>query len=129
MNGALPDKQAGGEVGVAVTDPRDGGTANVIYILYLVSLVVGVTGIIGVVMAYLNRSGAPDWVQSHYRWQIRTFWIALLYSLIGAITSAVVIGIFILLFAAIWFIVRTVKGMQLLSRGEPVLDVESWLFG
>lgn len=129
MNDRLPDRDARGGMGADLTDPRDGGTANVIYILYLVSLVVGVTGIIGVVMAYLNRSGAPDWVQSHYRWQIRTFWIALLYSLIGAITSAVVIGIFILLFAAIWFIVRTVKGMQLLSRGEPVPDVESWLFG
>lgn len=110
-------------------NPRQGSTANVIYILYLVSLVVGITGLIGVVMAYVNRTGAPDWVQSHYRWQIRTFWMALLYSAFGLLLSQILIGYLVILFTVIWLIVRVVKGMQALGRGEPLSDVESWLFG
>ena len=66
-------------------DPAEGDTANIVYILYLVSLVVGITGIVGVIMAYVNRADAPEWVQTHYRFQIRTFWIGLLYGLIGVV--------------------------------------------
>ena len=110
-------------------DPSAASTANIVYILYLVGLVVGITGLVGVVMAYMNRSGAPEWVQTHYRWQIRTFWIGLLFSVVGGILAMVVIGLFILLFTLIWFIVRTVKGMQLLGKQEPVPNVDSWLFG
>ncbi|MXZ09042.1 MAG: hypothetical protein F4Y79_06295, partial [Gemmatimonadetes bacterium] len=50
------------------------GTAKIVYILYLAELVVGITGLIGVIMAYVNRSDAPEWLASHYRFQIRTFW-------------------------------------------------------
>lgn len=113
----------------ASNDPRDGNTANIIYILYLVGLVVGITSVVGVVMAYLNRVEAAEWVRTHYRWQIRTFWIGLLYSLMGLALATVVIGFFILLFTAVWFIVRVVKGMQRLGQGEPVPNVESWMFG
>lgn len=53
--------------------------AKIIYILYLVGLVFGVTGIVGVVMAYISKDDAPDWVKTHYQFQIRTFWIGALY--------------------------------------------------
>ncbi|HIF9240904.1 TPA: DUF4870 family protein [Photobacterium damselae] len=47
--------------------------AKIIYILYLVGLVIGVTGIVGVIMAYVNKGDAPQWLQDHFRFQIRTF--------------------------------------------------------
>ena len=50
-------------------------TAKLVYILYLVGLVFGITGIIGVIVAYVNKGDAPEWMQSHYRFQIRTFWM------------------------------------------------------
>src|SRR4051794_34155120 len=59
-------------------NPAEGDTAKLIYILYLASLIVGVTAIVGLIMAYVNRGGAPEWVETHYRLQIRTFWIGLL---------------------------------------------------
>ena len=74
------------------------GTAQIVYILYLVGLVFGVTGIVGVVMAYINKSEAPEWLQAHYQFQIRTFWIGALYMLIGIITAVVFIGYLILIF-------------------------------
>ncbi|HEY6104626.1 MAG TPA: hypothetical protein VIV59_01495, partial [Anaeromyxobacteraceae bacterium] len=52
--------------------------AKVVYVLYLVSLVTGVTALVGVVMAYVYQGDAPDWLKTHYRFQIRTFWLGLL---------------------------------------------------
>lgn len=102
--------------------------AQIIYILYLVSLVVGVTSIVGVIMAYVYRGEAPDWLRSHYRFQIRTFWIGLLYVVLGMLLSVVLIGFLLLLFWLIWLILRCVKGMQQLERREPITDIETWLW-
>ncbi|MEM9738255.1 MAG: DUF4870 domain-containing protein [Pseudomonadota bacterium] len=109
-------------------DPNTQGNANLIYILYLVSIVVGVTGLVGVIMAYIGKDGANPTLTSHYNNQINIFWKGLLYSLIGIILTFVVIGIFVLLAAIIWYIVRCVKGMQALSRGEPIANPGSWGF-
>jgi uncharacterized membrane protein len=102
--------------------------AQIIYILYLVSLVVGVTSIVGVIMAYVYRGEAPEWLRSHYRFQIRTFWIGLLYVVLGMLLSVVLIGFLLLLFWLIWLILRCVKGMQQLERREPIADIETWLW-
>jgi uncharacterized membrane protein len=109
-------------------DPGEAESANFIYILYLVSLIVGVTSIVGVIMAYVNRGDAPEWIQTHHRFQIRTFWIALLYASIGLITVILVIGIFVWVFTFIWWIVRCVKGMQRISRGLPYENAATWLW-
>jgi uncharacterized membrane protein len=102
--------------------------AKIVYILYLVSIAVGVTGLIGVIMAYVYRQDAPDWLQSHYRFQIRTFWIGLLYVLVGVLLTAVLIGFLVLLFWVIWLILRCVKGMQQLDNNQPVSGELSWLW-
>jgi uncharacterized membrane protein len=109
-------------------NPAEGSNANLIYILYLASFIAGVTSLIGVIMAYVYKDQAPAWVQSHYRYQIRTFWIGALYGLIGAASFVIVIGGFILLFTVIWYIVRCVKGMQRVSAGQPVENVTTWLW-
>lgn len=107
---------------------QEGGTARIIYILYLVSLVVGITSLIGVVMAYVYRADAAPWLLEHYRWQIRTFWIGLLYTFIGSLLTSIGVGYLILLAAVVWFIVRCVKGLQRLARRAPPLNVATWLF-
>ncbi|HEX3883246.1 MAG TPA: hypothetical protein VHW66_11345 [Stellaceae bacterium] len=109
-------------------NPTEGETANIVYILYLVGIVVGITGIVGLVMAYVNKPDAPEWVQAHYRYQIRTFWIGLLYGVIGLVLAVVLIGFFVWLFALVWLIVRCVKGMQAITRGEPPQSVTTWLW-
>lgn len=106
----------------------ESGNAKIVYILYLVGLVVGITSIIGVVMAYIYKGDAPNWLKDHYRWQIRTFWIGLLYSAIGLITSLILVGYLILLFVLVWYIVRCIKGLQCLDKRQPLPDSGSWLF-
>lgn len=103
-------------------------TAKIVYILYLTSIVLGITGIVGVVMAYINQSDAPEWLKSHYQFQIRTFWIGALYLVIGIILSFVVIGYLVLLFWLIWLIIRCVKGMSVLDKKEAHPNPTGWMF-
>ena len=109
-------------------DKSKSSNVKLIYILYLVSIVVGITSIIGVIMAYINKDGVPDWLKSHYQFQIRTFWIGLLYGLIGMVLLTVVVGILVLLFVLVWYIVRCVKGMNALDEGQAIANPKSWLF-
>lgn len=109
-------------------NPGERGNANLIYILYLAGIVTGVTAIIGVVMAYMAKSETTEQLRTHYNNQINIFWKGLLYSLVGSLLTIVVIGFLVLLFALVWYIVRTVKGMQALSRGEPIVNPGSWGF-
>jgi len=121
-----PDGPRALRIGSVRYDPREADTALAIYILYLASLFTGVTGLIGVIMAYINRSGAPEWVQTHYRFQIRTFWIGCLYGLISLVTAIVLVGFVFALFAYVWWIVRCAKGLKFQGRGEPYPAPASW---
>jgi uncharacterized membrane protein len=109
--------------------PADGGsTAKIVYILYLVSLAVGVTSIVGLVMAYVNQGQAPAWMETHYRFQIRTFWILLLYSLVALLLTFVIIGVVLWPLILIWFIVRCVKGLMAIERRQAYPSPASWLW-
>ncbi len=99
---------------------------QLIYVLYLAAFVVGLSALVGVVIAYMNRGKAGGYVESHYTWAIRTFWIGLLASFVGLLLMIVGIGFLIFLAVAIWVIIRMIKGLQWLGRGEPVPDPQSW---
>ncbi|WP_429812278.1 DUF4870 family protein [Ensifer sp. B1-9] len=100
---------------------------QVIYVLYLVGFAVGITPIIGVVMAYLNRGKGTPWVQTHYEWAIRTFWIALLFGLISLLLTVLLVGILGFIATAVWIVVRCVVGLQRAARQEPITNPESWM--
>jgi uncharacterized membrane protein len=102
--------------------------AKIIYVLYLASFLVGVTALVGVIMAYVYVGDAPEPLKSHYRFQIRTFWIGMLYSLVGLLLALVVVGVVVWAFVAVWLIVRCVKGLKALDRGEPYPNAETWLW-
>lgn len=102
--------------------------AKVIYILLIISTIIGVTGLIAVIMAYVNNDDNDHWLQTHYRFQIRTFWIGILYAFIGVLLSQVIIGYLILLFTFFWLIIRCAKGLKQLQNQQPVKNLESWLF-
>lgn len=100
---------------------------QVIYVLYLVAFAVGITSVIGVVLAYLNRGKGAPWVQTHYTWAIRTFWIALLFGLISALLMVLLIGFLGFIATAVWIVVRCVVGLQRAAREEPISNPESWM--
>jgi len=92
-----------------------------------VSIILGITSIVGVIMAYMGRGEAPDWLQSHYTNQIHIFWKGLLYSVISVILIPFLIGLLLILGVLIWYVIRTIQGMQALGKGEPVANPTSWL--
>ena len=108
--------------------PRGSSEAKVVYILYLVGIAAGITGVIGVVMAYVNQGSGPDWLETHHRYQIRTFWIGALYLALGTLLTIFLVGFLVILFWMVWLIARCVKGLKALDAQQPVEDVESWLF-
>jgi uncharacterized membrane protein len=107
---------------------RTATNVNIVYYLYLASVLVGITAIVGVIMAYMNRGPGSDWLDSHYTYQIRTFWIGLLYSVIGLVLTFIIIGFLVLLFVLIWWIVRSIKGLQLAGARQPVPDPATWMW-
>jgi uncharacterized membrane protein len=94
--------------------------AVVVYILQGLSFFLGgITGLVGVIINYVKLDDvAGTWVEPHFRWQIRTFWIGLLWTIIGVVTSFIIIGWFILMGIAIWVIYRIVKGALALNDGK-----------
>ena len=110
----------------AVSDKQ---LALIVYVLYLVAYVVGVTGLIGVIIAHVKIGSADPLLRTHYQFQIRTFWIGILYLVVGIVLLLVIIGFAILLWWFIWSLVRNVKGVLALNENKPIADPTSWMFG
>lgn len=100
---------------------------RLVYILYLVSFVIGVTCIVGLIFAYMNRGKAAPWLQTHYTYLIRTFWIGVVLFFAAFVLAFILVGFVLMLAIAVWVIVRCVIGLQKVSRNEPIENPESWL--
>ena len=113
-----------------MTEPRaeNAVPGKAIYALYLVGLIFPVTILVGVIWAYIVRGESEDWLATHHRYQIRTFWLGLLYGVVGVALMTVGVGLLVLLAEAVWWIVRCIKGWRQLERRAPVENVETWLF-
>ena len=93
----------------------------VVYALQALSFFWGVPAIIGIVINYVKREdarGTP--YESHFDWQIRTFWWGLLWGVIGMLLIIVVVGFAVLFAGWVWTVYRVVKGWLKLTEGQPV---------
>jgi uncharacterized membrane protein len=106
----------------AMTDEKSlKTTATVVYALQAAGFFVGITWIAAVVIDYVKRDDAKGtWLESHFGWQIRTFWWGLLWGVIGGLTTLVLIGFAILFADAVWIIYRIAKGWLCLSENRPL---------
>lgn len=113
--------------------------AHLVYALHALSLLIGVTtaatiigafvfgvpSIIAVVINYLKREEARGtFLESHFRWQIRTFWFALLWFVIGSMLFLTFVGIPLALgvwFATgLWSIYRIARGWLALRERKAM---------
>ncbi|MEW5892451.1 MAG: hypothetical protein AB1697_04860 [Pseudomonadota bacterium] len=93
----------------------------IIYALYAASLLVGITAIAAIVMNYVKKDDmAGTFLESHFRWQIRTFWFGLLWMFVGGLTMLLVVGWLVLIASGIWYIYRIVKGWLYLNDNKPM---------
>ena len=129
---------------VTTDDPRMRSLLNwttLIYALHAGSLVIGILGtatvvgafligwpsIIAVILNYVKRSEVQGtWLESHFRWQIRTFWFGVLWAGLCLLFVVVTLGIGIfvvwmpLIALAIWFVYRVVRGWTRLGARQPM---------
>lgn len=125
-----PERQhAGGRVTPQTPIVSNYGLVLTVYILYLVGFLTGITVLIGVIIAYLQRDETDPICKSHFQFQITTFWIGLVYFFVGLLTIHIVIGALILIWWAIWTLIRCVKGLLILNKGNAIPDPNSWWFG
>jgi len=95
--------------------------ATAVYALQAASFIFGITYFIAIIINYVKRENAQGtWIESHFRWQIRTFWFGLLWFVLGGLTFFIVIGWAILFAAALWLIYRILKGWLNLNDGKPM---------
>ena len=137
------EQPAAGTAQSAAVDPSLVTTTHLIYALHTLSILIGVTSaatiigafvfgvpsIIAVIINYVKRSDARGtFLESHFRWQIRTFWFAALWATIGVllwIVLAIVligflIGPAILMLTGLWVIYRVIRGWLALRDRQPV---------
>ena len=112
-----------------------------IYALHAFSLLTGILGaatvvgafltgwpsIIAVILNYVKVGEARGtWLESHFRWQIRTFWYGLLWVGLCIMFVVLTFGIGILIawlplaFVGLWFIYRIARGWLALRDGRPM---------
>ena len=94
---------------------------TVVYGLYALTWFFGISAIVAVVVNYVKLEDvAGTWLESHFRWQIRTFWFGLLWSVVGMLTFVLLIGWAILFANLVWLIYRIVKGWLNLNENRPM---------
>jgi uncharacterized membrane protein len=94
---------------------------HAVYALQALGFLVAITWIVAVVIDYVKLDETKGtWLESHFRWQIRTFWWGLLWGALGVITFVIIVGWLILVADAIWIIYRIVKGWLYLNDGKPI---------
>ncbi len=94
----------------------------IVYALQAASLFTGtLTLFAGIIINYVRREDVQgSWLESHFRWQIQTFWYTLLWMVIGGVTTIFLIGWAILLAGSVWLIYRFIKGWIYLSEHRPM---------
>jgi uncharacterized membrane protein len=117
------------------------GWTHAIYALHAFSLLTGILGaasvvgafltgwpsIIAVILNYVKRGEVRGtWLESHFRWQIRTFWFGLLWVSLCVFFIVVTLGIGLIvawlpfLLVGFWFVYRVVRGWLALRDRRPM---------
>lgn len=95
--------------------------AIIVYALQAASVFVGVTLLIAIIINYIKQDDVRGtWLESHFRWQMRTFWFSLLWGVLGLATSWLGVGLIVLVAAGVWFLYRLIKGAIYLYDGKTM---------
>jgi uncharacterized membrane protein len=91
----------------------------------LTAFLTGWPSILAVILNYLKRAEAEGtFLESHFRWQLRTFWFALLWMVLAVLLAVTIIGIpaalLVLIATGLWVLYRIGRGWLALSDGRPI---------
>lgn len=93
--------------------------------MVVTAFLTGWPSIIAVIINYMRRGDVRGtWLDTHFRWQIRTFWFALLWVCVALLLAVTLIGIpFALILAwatGLWVLYRIVRGIMRLMDARPM---------
>lgn len=92
-----------------------------VYALQAASFLLVITFFVAVILNYIKLDDVRGtWLESHFRWQIRTFWFGLLWFGLAFLTYVIIIGWVILFAATLWLIYRILKGWLSLNDARPM---------
>lgn len=92
-----------------------------VYLLQILSFAAFFPMLAGLYINYAKREEIKGcWLESHFKWQLNTFWYGLIWIGIGIVSSIFIVGYFILLLNAIWITVRIAKGWLRLNDGKEI---------
>jgi len=92
-----------------------------VYVLYAFAYFGAITAIVGIMINYIKREEmAGTWLESHCRWQMRTFWFGVLWAVIGFVTLPILIGFVIHAVNCLWMTYRVVKGWLYFNDNKPM---------
>ena len=101
--------------------------ATVVYALQAAGFVTGVAWIVAIVVDYVKRDDAKGtWLESHFRWQIRTFWFGLLWVTLCMLFVVATLGVGLLIawlplgVVGLWFVYRVAHGWLRLIDRRPM---------
>jgi uncharacterized membrane protein len=89
------------------------------------SFIFGWPSIIALIINYITRDQVRNtWMDSHWRWQQRTFWFAFLWGVFAALLAVTIIGLVIAIPAivatGVWVLYRVVRGWLNLLEGRAM---------
>jgi uncharacterized membrane protein len=114
---------------------------TLIYALHAFSIVTGILGtatvigafltgwpsIVAVILNYVKRSEARGtWLESHFRWQIRTFWFGALWVVLCGLLVVLTLGVGVIIvwiplgIVTVWFVYRIARGWMRLGSRTPM---------
>jgi uncharacterized membrane protein len=101
---------------------KDIELTHIIYALMAAGFITGGLGTLAaIIINYIKVDDVKGtWLESHFRWQMRTFWWGLLWGFLSALLMFVVIGIFLIFVVAVWIIYRIAKGWIRLNDSKPM---------
>jgi uncharacterized membrane protein len=103
-----------------------------VYLLYLTGFLV-VPALLGVIVALNARRGAPTWLQSHYLFQIRTFWIGCAGAAVAAalavssLQATEFAGLALMMLLVLWMLLRAAAGYARLLKLQVHPNPRTWL--
>jgi uncharacterized membrane protein len=111
-----------------IAQSADAGTENertallIAYILHALSIFAGgITSIAGVIINHIKINDTQsEFVRSHHRWMMRTFWFGLLWAIVCGLLTLVFIGLLGFLVLAVWWIYRIIRGILSFSDRKPM---------
>ena len=116
-------------------------TPTICYLLMIIApLGLGLPAVPAAIIAWMARRNAPDWLRTHYLYQLRSFTTGAVLASLALVTEVFgqtsnVVGVvagavlMLLLVAGVaWFVLRSVIGLGRLRRGEPCRYWRTWLF-